>query len=138
MGILRIIALVSVALSTILLLDLDTPAAAAAAAAEPTITLERTDVIEIVSDGVDKTAVETEVDTLVVREQARQTSWMETVYLGIPNTNPLLSFLTIAVNAGLLMMTLDLTFRTYLFYPGTDLMFHRPVPTSPFSANIFI
>jgi alkaline phosphatase D len=36
------------------------------------------------------------------------------------------------------MMTLDLTFRTYLFYPATDLAFHRPIPTSPYSANIFI
>jgi alkaline phosphatase D len=166
MAILRTIALISVSVSTILLrlgayiylqwipfhllwpaiiffwiifilsfilllyLDLGTPS-------EPTITLETTDVIEIVSDGAEQTIVETEVDALIV-EQPRQTTWMETVYLGIPNMNPLLSFLTIAVNAGLLMMTLDLTFRTYLFYPGTDLMFHRPVPTSPFSTNIFI
>ena len=35
-------------------------------------------------------------------------------------------------------MTLDLTFRTYLFYPATDLMFHRPIPTSPYTANILI
>ena len=60
------------------------------------------------------------------------------MYLGIPGPSPLLTFATTAVNAALLMMTLDLTFRTYLFYPATDLAFHRPVPTSPYSANIFI
>src|SRR5277367_5935760 len=119
-------------LSFILLLYLDL-----ASPPEPVVKLETTDVVEVVSAGPETAVIETEVDALVV-EQPRQTTWMETVYLGIPNMNPLVSFLTIAVNAGLLMMTLDLTFRTYLFYPGTDLMFHRPVPTSPFSANIFI
>lgn len=119
-------------LSFILLLymDLESPL-------EPTVTVETTDVIEVVSNGTEKTVIETEVEAVVV-EQPRQATWMETIYLGIPNANPILSFITIAMNAGMLMMTLDLTFRTYLFYPATDLMFHRPIPTSPFSANIFI
>jgi len=119
-------------LSFILLLymDLQSPV-------EPSVTVQTTDVIEVLSNGPEKTVIETEVDTVVV-EPPRQTTWMETIYLGIPNANPILSFMTIAINAGMLMMTLDLTFRTYLFYPATDLMFHRPIPTSPFSANIFI
>ena len=104
---------------------------------QPTYKCETTDVIEAVSNGSAKIVFETEVDTPAVKPPC-QTSWMETIYLGIPNGNPVISFITIAINAGFLMMTLDLTFRTYLFYPASDLMFHRPIPTSPFSANIFI
>ncbi len=107
---------------------------------EPVVAVETTDIIEVVGNGGDKTVVETEIDTITIEpaKQARPVSWMETMYLGIPGPSPLLSFATTAVNAALLMMTLDLTFRTYLFYPATDLAFHRPVPTSPYSANIFI
>src|SRR5262249_24527599 len=49
-----------------------------------------------------------------------------------------ISFATSVINATLLLMTLDLTFRTMVFYPAADLAFHRPIPTSPYSANIQI
>jgi len=118
----------------LLYLDLDLP--------EPVVNVETSDIIEVISvNGPDKPAIiETEIDTIDVEpaKVRRSVSWMETIYLGIPNPNPFLSFLTTAVNAAMLMMVLDLTFRRYLFYPVTDLSFHRPVPTSPYSANIFI
>jgi alkaline phosphatase D len=117
---------------TLLYLDLE--------ASLPVVTIEETDVVEIVDTGAEPVAVETEIETITV-EQPRETksgSWMETVYLGIPNSNPLLSVATALFNASLLLMTLDLTFRAYLFHPATDLAFHRPIPTSPYSTNIFI
>ncbi len=119
-------------LSFILLLYLDLEPS------EPVVKVETTDIIEVVD--VDKVVVEAEIDTITLEppKNARPVTWMETVYLGIPNVNPVLSFLTTGINAVMLMMTLDLTFRTYLFYPATDLMFHRPIPTSPYTANIFI
>lgn len=113
----------------LLYLDLDPPT--------PEVTVETTDIIEVVGNGADKAVMETEIDTVIV-ESPRQPSWMETIYLGIPNASPLLSFATVAINAGLLLMVLDLTFRTAFLYPCEDLAFHRPVPTSPYSANIFI
>jgi alkaline phosphatase D len=116
---------------TLLYLDLEV--------SQPVVTIQETDVMEIVGSGADKTAVETDITTVTVQQPKPQTgSWMETIYLGIPNANPLLSGATVLFNAALLLMTLDLTFRTYLFYPATDLAFHRPVPTSPYAANIFI
>ena len=117
---------------TLLYLDLDT--------SETVVTIDKTDIVEVVGDGADKAVIEMEIDTLRVEppKPARAGSWMETVYLGIPNSNPLLSVMTVGFNAALLVMTLDLTFRTYLFYPATDLAFHRPIPTSPYAANIFI
>jgi alkaline phosphatase D len=118
-------------LSFILLLYLDLEPAT------PEISVETTDIIEVIPNGNDKAVVETEIDTITI-EGPRPISWMETIYLGIPNASPLLSFATIAINAALLLMTLDLTFRTAFFVPCNELAFHRPVPTSPYSANIFI
>lgn len=103
----------------------------------PEVTVETTDIIEVVANGADKTVIETEIDTLLI-DRPRQVTWMETIYLGIPSASPLLSFATIAINAALLLMTLDLTFRTAFFWPCEELAFHRPVPTSPYSANILI
>jgi alkaline phosphatase D len=121
-------------LSFILLLYLDLEPS------EPVVSVETTDIIEIVGDGPHRTIVETEIETETIEppRKPRPVSWMETIYLGIPGVNPLLSFATTAFNAALLMMTLDLTFRAYLFHPATDLAFHRPIPTTPYSANIFI
>jgi alkaline phosphatase D len=109
-------------------------------AAETVITIEETDVVEVIGEGDGSVAIETEIDTVTIEppRETRTGSWMETIYLGIPNTNPLLSVATALFNAALLLMTLDLTFRAYLFHPATDLSFHRPIPTSPYAANIFI
>jgi alkaline phosphatase D len=100
--------------------------------------IETTDLIEVVTNGTDKAVIEAEIDIVSVKPQkpSRPTSWMETIYLGTPNHNPLVSFATSGINAILLLMTLDLTFRTMVFYPMNDLTFHRPIPTSPYSANI--
>src|SRR5579871_2020024 len=113
----------------LLYLDLNPP--------PPEVTVETTDIIEVIGNGAEKTILETEVDTVIV-DNPRPASWMETIYLGIPNPSPLLSFATLAINAAVLLMTLDLTFRTAFFYPCDELAFHRPVPTSPYSANILI
>jgi hypothetical protein len=109
-------------------------------ASETVIMIEETDVVEVISDGDSSVAIETEIDTVTIElpRETRTGSWMETIYLGIPNTNPLLSVATALFNAVLLLMTLDLTFRAYLFHPATDLFFHRRIPTSPYAANIFI
>lgn len=107
---------------------------------EPVVKVETTDVIEVISNGADKIIIDAEIDTISVEplQPSRPVTWMETIYLGIPNASPLLSFATTAINAALLVMTLDLTFRTYILHPATDLMFHRPIPTSPYAANILI
>jgi alkaline phosphatase D len=97
------------------------------------VTIEETSVIEI----VDNKAV-AEVDMLTVETTGLQTKWWKTLLLGVPNANPWISFATILINALLVLMTLDFTFRTHLFYPATDIAFHRPVATSPYSANVFI
>jgi alkaline phosphatase D len=117
---------------TLLYLDLE--------ASETTITIEETDVVEVIDEGEDEVVIEAEIDTVTIDppKETRTGSWMETIYLGIPNTNPLLSVATAVFNAALLLMTLDVTFRAYLFLPATDLSFHRPIPTSPYAANIFI
>jgi alkaline phosphatase D len=121
----------------ILYLDLETP--------EPIVNVETTDIVEVISNGAEKLAIiETETETRYVEPPkptmmtTRPVSWMETIYLGIPNPNLLLSFFTTGINAVMLLLTLDLTFRRYFFYPATDLMFHRPIPTSPYTANILI
>jgi len=100
--------------------------------------IEITDTVEVVSNGTDKVVIETETIDVKNPTARRPVSWMETMYLGIPNSNVLLSIATVLINASMLIMTLDLTFRTYLFYPVDDLAFHRPVPLSPYSANILI
>ena len=127
-------------LSFILLLSLDPELT------EPVAQVETTDVVQVVTNGSKKLALETEVETVAVsvptshipKGPPRPISWMETIYLGIPNPNPLLSFATTAINAMLLLMALDLAFRKYLFHPLMDLSLHRPVPTSPHSCNILI
>jgi alkaline phosphatase D len=126
-------------LSFILLLYLDPELT------EPIAQVETTDIVEVVTNGAgEKIVVETEIDTITIpasrvpKGQPRPISWMETIYLGIPNPNPLLSFATTATNAVMLLMTLDLAFRRYLFHPAMDLSLHRPVPISPHSCNILI
>lgn len=121
-------------LSFILLLYLDLEPS------ERVIEVDTTDIVEVVGNGPEKTILETEIDVVKVEtsKDERSVSWMETIYLGIPNASPLISLGTITINAALLLMTLDLTFRTHLFYPVNDLTFHRPVPTSPYTTNIFI
>jgi alkaline phosphatase D len=106
---------------------------------DPVAQVETSQILQVVTNGATEKVVE--VDTLVTRVPKgppRRVSWMETMYLGIPNPSALLSFATTGVNAVMVLMTLDLAFRRYLFHPEMDLCLHRPVPTSPHSCNIFV